>query len=185
MVINCIFEMVKESLYSVHFDNEESNEFVRLMELWTDAEYLEEFFESHKSDLESGFWGDITVEEAILKTREEAIRFEEELLELAETGKTNRFETLSTLFKPIHDTTTSIKEFEENKAKGDNKPSWLRIYAIRIDINLFVISGGAIKLTKTMNETEYLLLELQKLELTKKYLLDEDNADLEFFQLFL
>ena len=94
------------------------------------------------------FWGNITIEDAILITREEAIRLEDELLAVAEKGKTDRYATLSILFKPLHDTTTRIEEFEFNKVKGDNRRSWLRIYAIRIDSNLFVISGGAIKLTK-------------------------------------
>lgn len=71
-----------------------------------------------------------------------------------------------------------------NKAKGLNKPSWLRIYAIRLDANLFVVSGGAIKLTETMNERAHLIQELRKLELTKAYLLDEEQADLEIFELF-
>ncbi len=179
MTINCIFDIVKESLYSVRYDNEESDEFERLMNNWTDPEYLESFFETHKDDLESDFWGDISIEEAILRTRKEAIELERKLIDLAELGKSNRYETLSTLFKPLHDMTTSIDEFEENKAKG----GWLRIYAIRIDTNLFVISGGAIKLTRTMNEREHLLIELDKLELTKKFLQDDENADLEILQL--
>lgn len=135
--------------------------------------------------MRNGIWGKITIEDAILITRKEAIRLENELLEIAESGKTNRYETLSTLFKPLHDRTTRIEEFEFNKTKGDNRRSWLRIYAIRIDSNLFVISGGAIKLTKTMNEREHLLKELEKLEITKQFLIDGEDLDLPIFELFL
>jgi len=52
--------------------------------------------------------------------------------------------------------------------------SWLRLYAIRIDANVFVISGGAIKLTPNMNERDHLLKELSKLEITKSFLKEMD-----------
>lgn len=185
MQIVNIFDIITESLYSVQYDTEEDHEFDKIFNSWTNAEYLENFFEEHKEDLQTGIWGEMTIENAILITREEAIRLEDELLEIAERGKTDRYETLSTLFKPLHDRTTRIEEFEFNKAKGDNRRSWLRIYAIRIDTNLFVISGGAIKLTKTMNNREHLLKELEKLEITKKFLTEGEDLDLPIFELFL
>lgn len=40
----------------------------------------------------------------------------------------------------------------------------MRLYAIRLDPNLYVITGGAIKLTETMNERDHTKNELQKLE---------------------
>jgi hypothetical protein len=99
-------------------------------------------------------------------------------------GKIDKSEALSSFFKPLHNSTTKIEPFEKNKAKGINTPSWLRIYAIRLDHNLFVISGGGIKLTKTMQESGHLLLELQKMELVKEYLQNDDNSDLPIFELF-
>jgi hypothetical protein len=185
MEISTIFEIVKESLFSVQYKCENEHELKRIFNLWNDPLYLEEFFEAHKGDLENGFWGNITIESAILATRKEAQRLERKLVYIAEAGKNDRYETLSTLFKPLHDKTTRITAFEENKVKGDDRPSWLRIYAIRIDSNLFVISGGAIKLTRTMNERKHLLKELEKLEITREFLLDDENADLPIFELFL
>ncbi len=90
------------------------------------------------------------------------------------------------MFKPLYNNTTKIDSFEKNKVKGTNKPSWLRMYAIRIETNLFVITGGAIKLTATMNERDHLLQELHKLDYVKKFFQDDGNADdFEIFQLFL
>lgn len=185
MKIVNIFDIITESLYTVQYDENEAHEFNRLFDLWTDVEYLERFFEEHKADLQSGFWGNISIERAIIQTREEAFRLENELVSIAEHGKTNQYETLSSLFKPLYNNTTTIEQFEKNKVKGDNRKSWLRVYAIRIDANLFVISGGAIKLTQTMNDREHLLEELDKLELTKRFLLDEEDVDLPIFELFL
>ena len=92
------FAIVKDSLYSVQYDTEELNEFAKCFELWNNPIYLREFFEKHQGDLDNEFWNGITIEEAILKTREDAKLFEEELIHIAETGKTERLETLSTLF---------------------------------------------------------------------------------------
>lgn len=176
------FAIVKDSLYSVQYATEEINEFAKCFELWNDPIYLREFFEKHREDLGNEFWNGITIEEAILKTREDAKLFEEELIHLAETGKTEKFETLSTLFEPLSNGV--IEDFEKDKAKGMLRPSWLRIYAIRIEANLFVVCGGAIKLTLTMNDRDHLKLELEKLEFTRNFLQDDDDENLEFFELF-
>ena len=176
------FAVVEDSLFSVRYNTETNHEFAKCFELWNDPIYLREFFEEHQKDLNSEFWNGITIEEAILKTRNDAKLFEQELLEIAELGKTENLETLSTLFEPL--STGVFGDYEKDKAKGMIKPSWLRIYAIRIEANLFVVSGGGIKLTPTMNDRDHLLLELDKLKITKNYLLDEDNDDLDFVEIY-
>ena len=176
------FAIVKDSLYSVQFDTEELNEFAKCFELWNDPIYLREFFEQHKEDLDHVFWKGISIEEAIVQTRQDARLFEDELLSVAETGKTAKLETLSTLFEPLSRGVID-ENFEKDKAKGMKRPSWLRIYAIRIEANLFVVCGGAIKLPLTMNTRPHLILELDKLEFTRNYLQDGEDENLEFFEL--
>jgi hypothetical protein len=178
------FAIVEDSLYSVQYADERLNEFRRLFHTWNDTEYLENFFEEHRMDLQKAFWRDISINEAVLRTKQEAKNLERKLIQIAENGKTNRYDTLSSLFKPLHDRTTRIEEFEQNKVKGLINPNWLRIYAIRLDTNLFVISGGAIKLTPTMNDRTHLLLELEKLSITQKHLRDDENDVLDLFELF-
>jgi hypothetical protein len=184
MKIISIFAIVDGSLYAVRYKNEDENEFKRIFDLWNDPEYLENFFFDNIKDLQNGFLGDISVEEAILRTRKYAKALESKLIEIAEKGKTSKFETLSTLFKPLMNYTIGNELLAKNKAYGVESKSWLRIYAIRVDTNIFVVSGGAIKLTQTMNERKHLIDELKKLEATRKYLQDTDNDDLEFLELF-
>ncbi|MCF6347170.1 MAG: hypothetical protein L3J20_02565 [Flavobacteriaceae bacterium] len=175
------FAIVKDSLYSVQYDTEMLNEFAKCFELWNDPIYLREFFEQHKEDLDNKFWNGITIEEAIIKTKEDARLFEEELLSIAETGKTEKLETLSTLFEPL--SKGIIEDFEKDKAKGMKRSSWLRIYAIRIEANLFIICGGSIKLTPTMNKRPHLILELDKLEFTRNYLQEGEDENLDFVEI--
>ncbi len=181
-----IFVIVEDSLYSILYHTETQHEFIRLFEQWRDPEYLESFFSTHIDDLQSGFWGNISIEDAIFQTMSEANSLEKELIKIAKMGKKDQYSTLSSLFRPLFDNTTAINPLERNKVKGYSKRSWLRMYAIRIDSNLFVITGGGIKLTPTMNERAHLKLELKKLDIVKDYLREEDNYDDHpIFELFI
>lgn len=53
MQIVNIFDIITESLYSVQYDTEDDHEFDKIFNSWTNAEYLENFFEEHKEDLQS------------------------------------------------------------------------------------------------------------------------------------
>lgn len=64
---------------------------------------------------------------------------------------------------------------EVKPINGLLKPSWLRIYAVRLDTNLFLISGGAIKLTKNMDKP-HLQNELRKLDITRIFC--QENFDI-------
>lgn len=66
------------------------------------------------------------------------------------------------------------------KAKGKRQSShnsWLRIYAIKLDKGIYLITGGAIKLTHLMSEREHTLNELKKMEMVRNYLLDSGIVD--------
>ncbi len=70
---------------------------------------------------------------------------------------------------------------QKSKARYKKSP-WLRLYAIRIASDLFVITGGAIKLTKLMEEREHTQKELCKLDLVKNFLFDQGLLDKEDFE---
>jgi hypothetical protein len=168
MKIVDIFAVVNNSLFSVQYEGEGINEFRRLLTLWNDIEYLRSLLNEHSKDLETDFWGDISVRQAALNIRRDASNLERKLIELAKEGLTNRYETLSQLFKPLDDRSTGQRDFENHKSYGIAKPSMIRLYAIRLDNNRYVISGGAIKLCKGM-EREHLQYELRKLQVTHDF----------------
>lgn len=183
MKIVSIFEVLNEALLSVQYDDCDTNEFEYTMECWTDIEYLRAFFKEHKEDLNSKFYNGITVNEAIQRTLNEAEKLEKQLIRIAKLGKYDCENTLQTLFKPLKKTDDYGPTLQKSKLYGPNNKSWLRIYAIRIAPNLFVISGGAIKLVLEMKDRDHLKKELHKLELTKVYLkelglLDENDYEL-------
>lgn len=185
MQISTIFALKKSVLYSVKYDNDEV-EFQRLFNLWiNDFEYLESFFEENKKDLLSGYFGNISVEEAIDITRKGAINLRKHFFNIANNQESTN-NKLQQLFRPLRNDEYQLRSLLKEKSKKQSNKDWLRIYAIRISENTYVISGGAIKLTQTMNETDsHLLLELKKLELTKQFLIENgltDESDFGFFE---
>ena len=186
MKIVGIFAVVNNSLLAVKFEGKESQEFRLLFTNWQDIEYLRQFFKDNIRDLQSGFFGNITVDEAVKCTIEESEEMEAYILNVAKTGQIDLSASLQNLiFTPLHKYNESNVHLQ-SKAYGLTKPSWLRIYAIRIGPNHYVVSGGAIKLTETMNGVPHLENELKKLKLTREYLkeiglLNED--DFEFIEI--
>lgn len=55
--------------------------------------------------------------------------------------------------------------------------SWLRLYAIKLTPGVYIITGGAIKLTATMQEREHTRKELVKMDKVRRYLLEENIID--------
>lgn len=184
MVIEDIFAVLEECLYTVQWDGEGCDEQQRIFSQWNDPQYLSDFFNEHINDLQSGFYGSITVEQAVRQTKHEAKELQKRLFNLAKEGQAGGPANLSYLFEPISPSEMG-KPLEKDKAYGTSHKSWLRIYAIRIRTNTFVICGGAIKLTETMNDREHLLKELDKLEVTRQYLEDDNDWANYFYELSL
>ena len=68
------------------------------------------------------------------------------------------------------------------KAKGRGvagHKSWLRIYAIKLEPDIYIVTGGAIKLTRTMEEREHTLHELLNMERVRNFLIGQRVFDLD------
>lgn len=95
---------------------------------------------------------------------------------------------LDLIFRPLNN--SRIAECLLGKEKGRLKnivghSSWLRIYAIKLAKGVYVVTGGAIKLTATMQEREHTAAELAKLEKVRDFLLAEKIVDNESFIEFI
>ncbi|GAA3936481.1 hypothetical protein GO495_13930 [Chitinophaga oryziterrae] len=169
-------------LLAVRYDGNECDEFDRLFEEWNDVEYLYNFLELNKEDLNDAFLRDISIEEAAAELLSEADLMEEQLYHRFENGELNN------LFVPLRNG-DYIFELQESKGKVKtrliSRPK-IRIYAIRIATNVFIITGGAIKLTQTMQDRAHTQLELKKLKQVKTWLKEngiefpEDLNDLQY-----
>lgn len=104
---------------------------------------------------------------AVNDTFEDAEALQELVLEIPYT------ENLDEVFTPLGMTDNRNQELTREKARNwdrNRHASWLRIYAIRLEPNVYVITGGAIKLTRMMQEREHTALELKKLNQCRDFL---------------
>ncbi len=133
---------------------------------WHNAEYLLDFFMENFEGLK-GFFKIECLDQAVEDTLVDADALEELMLDFPYT------EHLDELFKPLDITDKRMSELTREKARNwdrDRHASWLRIYAIRLEPNVYVVTGGPIKLSRTMQEREHTALELDKLNRCKAYL---------------
>ena len=171
MKIVCIIPD-RKTLLSVVDEETNITEFRHIFDQWSDVEYLYDFFEQNRSDL-----GDITIETAIRRVTDDAANLEEDLLNVAE----NEFDSLQSLFRPLNPGDYRLSDFQKSKAYGTIQKSWLRIYAIRINPETYIVTGGAIKLTQTMQERPHTNDQLTRLNQVRDYLIREgfDENDIE------
>jgi hypothetical protein len=128
MKIVSIFE---EQLFSFHFEGEKYNEYDRLIESWTDVDYLYDFAKRNTNNVDIDKYVSDRLEDA------------EQIIDLVEDISSNSHKSLDTFFQPLHNSEYSLKELslQKGKTKHRNRKNHLRIYAIRIDVNCFVITG--------------------------------------------
>lgn len=155
-----------DHLWAVKSPDEEADELTLLFRKWNNAEYLLDFFMANFEDLKE-FFKIERLDQAVEDTFEDADALEELVLDFPYT------EHLDELFKPLDITDTRMSELTREKARNwdrDRHASWLRIYAIRLEPNVYVVTGGAIKLSRAMQEREHTAIELDKLNRCKAYL---------------
>ena len=157
----------EDGLWSILLDGESQSEFEKFFDAINDTKWLHDFFDQNEIDLCGGFFGNTTMEEAILKILDEAEEMESLLYDYSEHGFRNRNSNLQHLFKPLNNNEYAIATHQKSKARI--KRGWLRLYAIRLDENCYLVTGGAVKLTLDM-ERGHLQYELKKLEKAKQFL---------------
>ncbi|MHA7864872.1 hypothetical protein [Flagellimonas marinaquae] len=154
-----------DHLYAAHFDKEEDNEWDRLLEQWGDVEYLNKFAKDNGIADKELFIDNIT---------EQADYLDDLLEELQEEGL-----NLDSYFRPLDD--FESKEVILSKRKGKQDKGTIRLYAIKIDTNCYVVTGGAIKMTHKMKDHPETAKELPKLDKVRNYLMEQDIIDYDSF----
>ncbi len=176
-----IVDIFAPYLYAIRYNKEGTDEFENIFDLWTDVEYLEDFFQNNFNDLMYGYYKVNTVEEAVFRTRSQAESLENKLRELSTvTSELIVRETLDTLFKPLDYNQIKLA-FPRSKAYGIPKPSWLRVYAIKLENNKYLVTGGTIKLTKNMDDRGHTKKELAKLNMVLDFLKENGVCDTDGF----
>lgn len=176
-----IVTIFAESLYAVEHEGAAENEYDRLMDLWTDVSYLRQFAKDAMSqDIES-FKKYTRLED--VKSFVDAVSEDAEDIQDFMYDVEEGEEKLDDFFKNYHNKESRFRVLSLQKGKP-NRKSFLRLYALRIDAETYLITGGAIKLVATMQESEELMDEELKLNKVKAYLQDNGVFDCDSFQEF-
>ena len=159
-------------LWAVRYDDEDDNALYNVFNKWNDVFWLRNFFIANKADLRLNY-NKSGINEAVIDTIEDSEILEAALLDLSPNVD------LNTLFRPLSNyVQESYLEKEKAKiSKRKKHASWLRIYAIKLNSGIFIITGGAIKLTATMQERAHTAIELIKIEQVRRFLIDNGIAD--------
>jgi hypothetical protein len=164
-----IVAIFAEQIFAFHYANEAHNEYERLMELWTDVAFLKDY--ANKNNV-------VDIRAFVKEVVENAEQIQDFLENLSQNNQ-----PYGCYFEPLQDAERNrLLAFQ----KGKIKKSILRYYAIKLDDNCFVITGGAIKMSQTMQEHPDTNNELNKLKEAREYLkqngvFDEDS----FFELLI
>lgn len=152
-----IEEIYPPYIYSIKYDGEDANEFERLFEDWRDMDGVIGFFEKNKDYLKSKAWSAVCEPEAAAyQVFEEADDLEILFRELYFNAKEESKPDFDSHFKFLDGKYKFEFEYVPMKSYGTESPSFIRLYAIKMGTNRYIIIGGGIKLCKTIQESPYL-----------------------------
>lgn len=175
-----VFERIlegKDHLWAVRDMEKPKNELALLFDSWNDIGFLMDFFMENLDDLKQ-FFHIRRISDAIDDTMDDAEELQRLILDIPYT------ENLDELFTPLGSADLTIRELTREKARNWDRidhASWLRVYAIRLEKNVFVVTGGAIKLTRSMQERPHTQEQLEKLNSCRQFLLDNGVFDADSF----
>lgn len=156
-----IVEIYKDRLYSIQFDEETLNEFHRVFREWHDIDYLVRFFSENERYVDTSFWKaaglDAQIpENSAQRVINEANELEAYIKKLIGNMENGREPDFDTYFHFLEGKYKCLWSFEPMKSYGTGNPSLLRLYAIKLDSNCYLIVYGGIKLGDTIQNSPVL-----------------------------
>jgi hypothetical protein len=156
-------------LFALHYSCEEDDEYNRLIEQWTSPKYLIDFANAN---------GLINTPKFV----EERIEDAEQIIDIIDEIENSGLK-LETYFRALNDNEIgyTILSLQKGKTYHLKRKNNLRLYAIKIDDDCFIITGGAIKMSQKMQDHNDTLVELKKLNKAKDYFVANDVHDIDSF----
>lgn len=165
-------------LWAVRYDNDPDNALFMLFDQWNDVQWLRDFFKANSAQL-ADYFKITNINQAIERTLDDSRRLEAIIMDISPDAN------LDLIFRPLNNSVIGDCLLGKEKArlkKLVNHDSWLRIYAIKLASGVYVITGGAIKLTATMQQSACTRVELEKIERVRNFLMDNNVIDDDSFK---
>lgn len=171
-----IFAKENPSLFAHKKVGAKTDVLTTLFANWNNPTYLWSYFEKHSKHLASWSDGSERIESAADKTFMEATELHLKIIRLASNYQNNpNGVKLGSMFRNLHDKDDDFVELRESKAYGLKDQNWLRVYAIRVDEDCYLVTGGMIKLTGPMKDMGKIgTNELKNLKTVKEFLIKNE-----------
>ena len=149
-----IVKIYDKFLYSVKYEEADENEYDRLFQQWNDVENVCQFMEDNSLFLKNAIWERIVEpEDATKQVLTEARELEGLLKKLCENSAKGKKPDLDDHFKYLEGKYKYELSYEPMKSYGTGRPPLLRMYAIKMGKNVYLITGGGIKLADTIQNS--------------------------------
>jgi len=159
-------------IYSIQHDGRSENEFDRLFDEWNDVTHVIQFMVENIAYLNDGIWHNIRQpEDATAQVLEEATLLEELFNELYKNAKNGEKPDFDSHFHLLEGKYKYEIKQPPMKSYGTIHPSLLRIYAIKMANNTYLITGGGIKLADKIQNSPGLKNHIiQEIDQTREFL---------------
>lgn len=167
-------------IYSIKYDEEYENEFDRLFEEWNDLGKILLFLEVHAEYLKSDIWKKVPEpEQAASQILHEARMLEDLFDELNKNIQNGKKPDFDTHFQYLNGNKYQCElRYIPMKSYGTLNPSLLRIYAIKLAPNTYVITGGGIKLARSIQDSPGIKDHVfRHIDIVRKWLKDNGVFD--------
>ena len=165
----------QKGLHSICLKKGGQSEYDVLLDRLTDIGYIRRYCKDNLNYLNSDLFGRISLEDVIGEIRKDVWRMMDVVKNASALQHTNH-NMLETIFRPLHNLDATAKALQAHKYKPGRR-SKIRLYAIRITEDIFVVTGGVIKVTQTMKDHPDTRTELMKIERIKTWLKETGVCD--------
>ncbi|MGI9526721.1 MAG: hypothetical protein ACR2MS_06405 [Weeksellaceae bacterium] len=162
-------------LYAIQYEEEKDDCYTSVINDWQDVEFIKVFYENHLSSIIDNPYISVNTFQEFW---EKVYRYSSEFDESLEKANENN------LLNEVFDILSLNEHIYELHAKQKAKKNFLRIYCIKVE-DIYIVTGGAIKLTQKMQDHPLTYSELRKLENVKHFLKDFQIIDEESFYAYL
>lgn len=171
-------------VYSIQYDGQDQNEFDRLFTEWSDVESVTNFLERNKDYLKTTVWERTPEpESAARQVLDEAGELENLFDKLAENTQKGEHPDFDSHFHYLDGKYKYELEYQPMKSYSGGRPPLLRIYAIKMNKNTYLITGGGIKLSDTIQNSpglrDHVLQDIDRVQnwLKVNGILDSDDMN--------
>jgi len=162
----------KGGLLAISYKRGQKDAYRNSFDFWFDATEVLKYLKANEWYLTDDYFKEQgkSIDALQLQIEKEADDLQDFFMNLDASDFDGEISLLEQIFKPLNNRESYGTELQKSKSPDDKKRPLIRLYAIRIHKNLFIVTGGAIKLTSRMGEHEDTNKELEKLEKVRDFL---------------